>query len=154
MTLTGQDRAEIMDLCAKYNISTDNADVDSFMDCWSEEEGSNHVRFESPFGNFSSREEIRHFEQEHVTKGMAVGKRHLAFNIVVREGKDDNNNTAFVTSDLMVVETNEIPYIVATARYDDSKVIKTEKGWKFKYRNLKVDEGFAKLMAKAKHQEQ
>jgi hypothetical protein len=54
----------------------------------------------------------------------------------------------------MVVETNEIPYIVATARYDDSKVIKTEKGWKFKYRNLKVDEGFAKLMAKAKHQEQ
>ena len=152
MTLTGQDRAEIMDLCAKYNISTDNADVDSFMNCWSDEEGSNHVRFESPFGNFSSRDEIRHFEQEHVTKGMAVGKRHLAFNIVMREGKEDNN-TAFVTSDLMVVETKEIPYIVATARYDDSKVIKTDKGWKFKYRNLKVDEGFMKLMAKAKRQE-
>jgi hypothetical protein len=152
MTLTGQDRAEIMDLCARYNVSTDNADVDSFMNCWMEEGDSNHVKFESPFGNFSSREEIKHFEQEHVTKGMALGKRHLGFNIVIREGKDDNN-TAFVTNDLMVVETKDIPYIVATGRYDDSKVTKTDKGWKFQYRNLKVDEGFRKLMAKAKQQE-
>jgi hypothetical protein len=152
MTLTGQDRAEIMDLCARYNVSTDNADVDSFMNCWMEEGSGNNVRFESPFGNFNSREEIKHFEQEHVTKGMALGKRHLGFNIVIREGKDDNN-TAFVTNDLMVVETKEVPYIVATGRYDDSKVTKTDKGWKFQYRNLKVDEGFGKLMAKAKQQE-
>ena len=149
MTLTGQDRAEIMDLCARYNISTDNADVDSFMDCWMDDGRSSHVRFESPFGNFGSREEIRHFEQEHVTKGMAVGKRHLGFNIVIREGTGDNHNTAFVTNDLIVVETKDIPYIVATGRYDDSKVIKTDKGWKFEYRNLKVDDGFMKLMAKA-----
>ena len=154
MTLTGQDRVEIMDLCARYNISTDNADVDGFMDCWVEEGNGNHVRFESPFGNFDSREKIRNFEQEHVTTGGAVGKRHLGSNIVIKEGKDEVVNTAFVTNDLIVVEARDIPYVVATARYNDSKVIKTDKGWKFSYRNLKVDEGFMKAMAREQQKPQ
>jgi hypothetical protein len=154
MTLTGQDRVEIMDLCARYNISTDNADVDGFMDCWVEEGNENYVRFESPFGNFDSREEIRTFEQEHVTTGGAVGKRHLGSNIVIKEGKDEVVNTAFVTNDLIVVEARDIPYVVATARYNNSKVIKTDKGWKFSYRNLKVDEGFMKAMAREQQKPQ
>jgi len=40
----------------------------------------------------------------------------------------------------------DIPQIVATGRYDKSRVVKTDKGWKFKSRSLKVDEGFFKLM--------
>lgn len=146
MNLTAEDRTEIIDLVSRYNIFTDNADVDGFMSCWMGEEDS--VRFDSPFGNFNSREEIRKFEHEHVTKGMAVGKRHLAFNISIKKG--DKDNEALVTSDLMVVEVKDIPYIVATARYDNSIVVNTEKGWKFLYRKLKVDDGFTKLMAKMK----
>jgi len=36
--------------------------------------------------------------------------------------------------------------IVATGRYNNSKVVKTSKGWKFKWRKLDIDSGFFKLM--------
>jgi hypothetical protein len=47
---------------------------------------------------------------------------------------------------MLVIRVADIPQIVATGRYDKSVVVKTEQGWKFKHRSLKVDEGFFKLM--------
>jgi hypothetical protein len=47
---------------------------------------------------------------------------------------------------MLVIQVADIPRVVATGRYDKSVVVKTEKGWKFKSRALKVDEGFFKLM--------
>jgi hypothetical protein len=47
---------------------------------------------------------------------------------------------------MLVIRVADIPQIVATGRYDKSRVVKTDKGWKFKSRSLKVDEGFFKLM--------
>ncbi len=139
--LTPADRLEILDLCARYNTCTDDKDVDGFMDCWADE-----VLFESPFGTFDSREALRAFEDEHVNRGMAVGKRHLGLNVSIMDGGE---GVAYVTADLMVVEVADAPRIVATVRYNGSKVVKTPKGWRFTHRKLELDPGFMKLMGSA-----
>jgi hypothetical protein len=146
MALTAEDKQEIMDLCARYYISTDEKDVDGFMDCWVDGD----IRFESIFGDFTDHQSLRDFEDEHVHRGGAVGKRHLLGNVHVRDGEDDQ--TAFVTSYMIVFEVDEIPSIVATGIYRDSRVEKTPKGWKFRHRKLEVDPGFQKLMQRQKTQ--
>ncbi len=143
MSLSSEDRLAIMDLCARYYVSTDEADVDAFMDCWVDGE----VLFESPFGSFRTRQELRAFEDEHVNRGMAIGKRHLLNNVVIKPGKSDDS--ALVTTYMTVIEVNDIPHIVATGIYRDSLVVRTPSGWKFKHRKLDIDPGFAKLMQQA-----
>lgn len=49
---------------------------------------------------------------------------------------------------MLVFEVAEIPYLVATGRYNDSVVVKTENGWKFRWIKLDIDSGFFKLMEK------
>lgn len=142
MGLTLEDKFDIQQLCAKYYVSTDEKDVDGFMDCWID---SDEIVFESEFGDFKGRKEIRDFEDNHVNRGMAVGKRHLLGNVIIEEGDDDR--TAFVTSYLVVMEVADIPHIVATAIYRRSKAVKTDLGWKFVHRKMDVDEGFRKLLA-------
>ena len=49
---------------------------------------------------------------------------------------------------MLVFELAEIPFLVATGRYNDSLVVKAENGWKFKWQKLDMDSGFFKLMQK------
>lgn len=140
--LTADDRLEILDLCSRYYISTDEKDVDGFMDCWVLDDD---IVFNSAFGNFKGRAAIRTFEDEHVHRGMAIGKRHLLSNVSIRPGVQANQ--ALVTSYLTVVEVVEVPQIIATAIYRDSLVEKTDAGWKFRQRTMDVDPGFQKVMA-------
>lgn len=142
MPLTADDRIEIHELCARYYVSTDEKDVDGFMACWADHDD---ISFESVFGSFRGRAALRAFEDEHVHRGMAVGKRHLLGNVIVREG--ETADRARVTSYLMVVEVADIPHIVATAIYRDSEVVRTPQGWRFVSRRMEVDAGFQKLMA-------
>lgn len=144
-TLTADDRLEILDLCARYYISTDEADVDGFMACWADDDD---ITFKSAFGDFQGRDAIRRFEDEHVHRGMAVGKRHLLTNVVIRPG---GPGRALVTSYLAVVEVVEVPSIIATAIYRDSVAEKTAAGWRFRERAMAVDPGFQKVMAGATH---
>lgn len=141
MTLTAHDRMEILDLCARYYISTDEADVDGFMACWVDDDD---IVFDSAFGTFHGRAEIREFEREHVTTGMAVGRRHLLGNVSIRRGEDAD--TALVTSYLVVMEVAKLPRIIATAIYRDSRVERTDDGWRFRRRRMDVDPGFAVFM--------
>jgi hypothetical protein len=143
MSLTAEDRLEIHDLCARYYITTDEADVDGFMKCWTED---TDILFESEFGTFRGPEQIRAFEDEHVHRGMAIGKRHLLGNVSIREGEDAN--TAYVTSYMLVMEVADEPHIVATAIYRDSKAVRTADGWRFRHRRMAVDPGFGKLVAR------
>ena len=142
------DELEIRNLVARYNLTTDNADADGFMDCWvSPEEFGGYES--GPFGTMNTWQELYDFELHHVGEGgMANGKRHQVTNILI---EPISPTEAYVTTDLIVLETKEIPSIIATGRYDRSLVVKTNNGWRFKSRNLKVDEGFFKLM---KQQEQ
>lgn len=143
MNLTSQDLLEIHNLVARYCLTTDNKDVDGFMDCWVEPE-----KFEGydsgAFGHMQTWDEMRNFEAHHVGQGgMANGKRHQALNILVEPVSD---NEVRVTHDMIVLEVANIPGLVATGRYDNSKVVKTNKGWKFAFRKLDVDSGFFNLM--------
>ena len=142
MTLTADDRLALHDLCARYYVSTDEADVDGFIACWAD---SDDIRFESAFGTFTGRQAIRTFEDEHVHRGMAVGKCHVLSNVVIRAGATPDD--ALTTSYLVVLEVVDVPHIVATAIYRDSRAVRTPAGWKFVFRRMDVDPGFQKLMA-------
>ncbi len=143
-TITSADYWEIHNLISRYTLTTDNADPDGFMDCWvtPEEFGG----YESgAFGNMRTWQELYDFEKHHVSPGgSAVGNRHQATNVFIEAVSDTE---AHVTHDMIVIRVADVPQILATGRYDKSVVVKTNKGWKFKYRALKVDEGFFKLMA-------
>ncbi|MEZ6187389.1 MAG: nuclear transport factor 2 family protein [Planctomycetota bacterium] len=141
MPLSALDRLEIQDLCARYYVSTDEKDVDGFMDCWVEDDD---ITFNSAFGNFQGRAAIREFEDEHVHRGMAIGKRHLLGNVIIRPGELPNQ--ALVTTYMVVMEVVDVPHIVATAIYRDSVAEKTAQGWRFRSRSMDVDPGFQKLM--------
>ena len=142
-TLTTQDILDIQNLVADYCITTDNKDADAFMECWvSAEEFDGYDS--GAFGNMQTWDELYAFEKEHVGPGgMAQGKRHQSTNISIKTVSDSE---ALVTNDMIVLEVAGIPMVVATGRYDDSLVVKTAKGWKFKRRTLEVDTGFFKLM--------
>jgi hypothetical protein len=141
-TLTAEDRLDIHDLCARYYISTDEKDVEGFMDCWVPDDD---IVFKSAFGDFAGRDAVRQFEHEHVHRGMAVGKRHLLSNVSIRPASRPDQ--ALVTTYLTVVEVVEEPRIIATAIYRDSVAEKTSAGWRFRERAMDVDPGFQKVMA-------
>jgi hypothetical protein len=107
MALSTQDRHEILDLCARYFISTDEKDVDGYMDCWVDDDD---ISPESVFGNLKGRKPFRDFMDEHVIRGIGVGKRHLLSNTSIRDGEDDR--TAYVTSYMVVIDVDNIPNIV------------------------------------------
>ena len=122
MHLTTQDLLEIQNLIATYCIVTDNKDVDGFMNCWvSPAEFGGYDS--GAFGNMKTWEELRAFETHHVgAGGNANGKRHQATNIIITPVSD---NEVRVTHDMLVLEVADVPYVVATGRYNNSIVVKT-----------------------------
>jgi hypothetical protein len=145
MNLTLQDLLEIQNLVTTYCIATDNKDVDAFMNCWvSPTEFGGYDS--GAFGYMKTWEELRDFEAHHVGEGGgANGKRHQATNVVITPISDVEVS---ITHDMLVLEVAEIPMLVATGRYNQSQVVKTNSGWKFKFRRLEVDPGFFKLLQK------
>lgn len=141
MNFTTKDFLEIHNLVAMYCLATDNKDVDGFMDCWVEPQ--EFKGYDSgAFGHMQTWEDLRAFEAHHVGPGgTANGKRHQATNIHIEPVSD---NEVLVTHDMIVLEVDNTPAVVATGRYNQSKVVKTSRGWKFQYRKLEVDSGFFK----------
>ncbi len=143
MNISTQDLLEIQNLIATYTVATDNKDVNGFMNCWvSPEEFGGYDS--GAFGNMKTWEELKAFEAHHVGEGgNANGKRHMVTNLIIQPV---NETEVSVTHDMIVLEVAAIPYVVASGRYNNSKVVKTSNGWKFKWRKLDVDSGFFKLM--------
>jgi len=137
--ISANDELEIRNLVTRYCLTTDNADADSFMQCWVE--AADFGGYDSgAFGNMKTWDELYEFEKHHVGPGgMANGKRHQATNIHVEAV---SANEALVTHDLQVIEVEQEPRLIATGRYDKSQVVRTPKGWRFKRRTLHVDKGF------------
>jgi hypothetical protein len=141
--MTTKDVLEIQNLVAAYCVTTDNADVDGFMNCWvtKEEFGGYNS---GAFGKCDTWQALKDFETHHVGPGgNANGKRHQATNTIIKEV---NENEVLVTNDMLVFEVANIPMLVATGRYNDSVVVRTENGWKFKSRILDIDAGYFKLL--------
>jgi hypothetical protein len=141
------DYAEIQNLTALYCVTTDNADADGFMALWVEP--ADFGGYDSgAFGKMDTWQAMYEFEKHHVGPGgMANGKRHQATNVVI---EPISATEAHVTNDMLVFEVADVPYLMATGRYNKSVVVKTDKGWKFKRRTLDIDSGFFKLMEKLK----
>jgi hypothetical protein len=149
--ITFEDHFEIVNLVARYCVTTDNADPDAFMRLWvsSEQFGG----YDSgAFGSMKTWEELYAFEKHHVGPGGgANGKRHQATNLVI---EPVSAAEVHVTHDLLVLEIAEIPRLIATGRYDRSVVVKTPEGWRFKARKLHVDPGYFRLMEQQQQREQ
>jgi hypothetical protein len=143
MKITAEDFLEIQNLVTTYCVATDNKDVEAFMNCWVEPDEFGGYD-SGAFGHMKTWQELKDFEAHHVGPGGdANGKRHQATNLVISPVSDNEVN---VTHDMLVIEVDSIPAIIATGRYDDSIVVKTSKGWKFRFRKLHIDAGFFKLM--------
>lgn len=141
--ITFEDHLAIQNLIAEYFISTDNADADAFMTTWVGPEEFGGYNSEA-FGDLPTWQAMYDYEKHHVGPGgMANGKRHQVTNVHI---KPISATEVHVTHDLIVLEVADIPTIIATGRYNDSVVVKTDLGWKFKRRTLQVDSGFFKLM--------
>lgn len=145
MPLSADDRLAITDVHARYYIATDEKDLAGFLACWVDDDD---IVFESVFGNFTGRKAIYDFEDEHVHRGMAIGKRHFLANVSIIEG--ETSDIAYATSYMTVVDVVNAPAIVATGIYRNSKLERTSDGWKFRHRQLDVDPGFQKLMEQQK----
>ncbi|MDH4449028.1 MAG: nuclear transport factor 2 family protein [Rhodoferax sp.] len=143
--LAPADYADIQNLVALYCITTDNADADAFMRLWVEP--TEFGGYDSgAFGKMDTWQAMYEFEKHHVGPGgMANGKRHQSTNIVI-EGVSATE--ALVTNDMLVFEVADVPFLMASGRYNKSVVVKTAAGWKFKRRTLDIDSGFFKLMEK------
>jgi hypothetical protein len=146
-----EDHFEIVNLVARYCVTTDNADPDAFMRCWvpADQFGG----YDSgAFGSMKTWQELYEFEKHHVGPGGgANGKRHQATNVII---EPTSATEAHVTHDLLVLEIAEEPRLIATGRYDRSVVVKTPQGWRFKSRKLHVDPGYFRLMEKLQPQGQ
>lgn len=142
MKITSEDYIEIKNLVVSYFITTDNADADGFMECWvSPEEFAGYDS--GSFGHMSTWQELYEFEKEHVQPGgMANGMRHQATNVHITPVSE---NEVEITHDMVVINVVDEPRIVATGRYDKSVAVRTDAGWRFKFRQLTVDPGFFKL---------
>lgn len=141
--ITPADYIEIQNLVAMYCITTDNADADAFMRLWVEP--AEFGGYDSgAFGKMDTWQAMYEFEKHHVGPGgMANGKRHQSTNVLIEAV---SATEALVTNDMLVLEVAAVPCLMATGRYNDSVVVKTDKGWKFKRRTLDIDPGFFKLM--------
>jgi hypothetical protein len=143
--ITSADFAEIQNLVTRYCITTDDADADAFMALWVDP--PDFGGYDSgAFGKMDTWQAMYEFEKHHVGPGgMANGKRHQSTNIVI---EPMSATEVHVTNDMLVFEVAQVPYLMATGRYNKSIVVKTAKGWKFKRRTLAIDPGFFKLMEK------
>ena len=141
--LTAIDILELQNLVARYCQTTDNSDVQGFMNCWVEPDAFGGYD-SGAFGNLRTWQELSDFEAKHVSpSGLAHGKRHQPTNVLI---EPISASEAHITHDLVVLEVLEVPRVVATGRYNKSVVVKTASGWRFKRRTFALDPGFLKSM--------
>lgn len=131
--LTAADRVEIQELCARYDQTVDDSDVDGWVALFTEE-GS----FESPMGTATGHDELRTFLQGYLGSGATHSARH-ATGVHVTEG---DGTTARHTGYLTVYETHGDAGVVATGVYTD-ELRKVDGQWKLAHRQLSVDPSFS-----------
>ncbi len=132
-TLAASDRIEIQELCARYDQTVDNGDVDGWVSLFTED-----GTFESPMGAATGHDELRAFLRGYLDSGATRSARH-ATGVHVTEG---DGTTARHTGYLTVYETHGDAGVVATGVYTD-ELAKVDGGWKLTHRQLSVDPSFS-----------
>lgn len=112
------------------------------MDCWVGSDDFTGYDL-GAMGMLNTWEEMREFISQHYVGALAKGKRHICTNVKINP---TSSTEVLVTHDMIVVEIADKPTVFITGRYNDSLVVKTNQGWKFKCRKIDLDSGSLKLL--------
>jgi ketosteroid isomerase-like protein len=116
----------IKQLTHRYNLAFDYGDVSGYLDTWSEDgffERSN-----------AGRAYQGHAQLEELVREFPVDGRHLSTNFIVEVDGD----TATASSYLLYLDKSAGFAVSMFGVYAD-KLVRTDTGWKFSERRLKVD---------------
>jgi ketosteroid isomerase-like protein len=138
MALSLEDRLLAHELLARLDHAVDAQDWDAYLGHFTSD-----ARMEPGFAPpVEGHAAIRSFLV--ATEGGTRGKRHIASNVVL----DDRGDHVRATSYLLVVEREDIPKVVATARIVDA-LVKIDGGLKVHRRAVEVDPGMFKAFEAA-----
>lgn len=129
-TITIEDKIDIQELIAKYNIALDNKNIDDWTNTWTDD-----GVWSTPFGEAKGKTELKNMINQ-VTNEFASGKRHLSTNIIIQ---DAPNNMTTAKSYLIVTEAKKNPEVVASGAYIDTLKKDANSKWKFVQRRLEID---------------
>lgn len=138
MALDIADRLTIHELIARLDHAVDAQAWDDYLSHF-DPEATMDPGFAPPV---SGREAIRAFLVQ--TEGGTRGKRHVASNVVV----DGSGSEAVATSYLVVIEREDIPRVVATARIVDT-LVRRDGRWLVARHQVSVDPGMFKAFQAA-----
>ncbi len=139
MSLSAEDRFEILQLPIIVAAAMDDRDAQAFTDCWTDD-----TYFDYNGTIYNSKAEVSSYAEEHMKSDEAKGKRHFALNIRFKEILDDK---VTLKSNLLMLEAEQIPSVIATGEIEE-ELVRTQSGWKFSKRIFRLDPGFQKLMEK------
>jgi len=129
-TITIEDKINIQELIAKYNVALDNKNIDEWTNTWTDD-----GVWSTPFGEAKGKTELKNMINQ-VTNEFASGKRHLSTNIII---EDAPNNMTTAKSYLIVTEAKKNPEVVASGAYIDTLKKDANSKWKFVQRRLEID---------------
>jgi hypothetical protein len=131
--ITADDYFEIQNLVARYFLTIDDGDAEGFMNCWVGP--GDFELYASPLGRITDWHELNTLIQKITAPdGFEKNQRHFSANLSI---KPVSPTKVLVAHDMMVCDVSGEPKIVAIGRYNDTVVVKTDKGWKFKSRAVK-----------------
>lgn len=135
MALSIEDRLIAHELLARLDHAVDAQDWDAYLAHFTPDARMD-PGFASPVEGLAA---IRGFLV--ATEGGTRGKRHIASNVVL----DDRGDHIVATSYLLVVEREDIPKVVATARIIDT-LVKHDGRLRVRSHQVAVDPGMFKAM--------
>jgi ketosteroid isomerase-like protein len=138
MTLALEDRLTLHELLARLDHAVDSQDWDGYLAHFTPDAVMD-PGFAPPV---SGRDAIRGFLV--ASEGGTRGKRHVASNVFI----DGSAAEAVVSSYLVVIEREDLPQVVATARIVDT-VVKQGGAWKVARHQVAVDPGMFKAFQAA-----
>ena len=138
MALTIDDRLLAHDLLARLDHAVDAQDWDAYLAHFTPDARMD-PGFAPPVEGLAA---IRGFLV--ATEGGTRGKRHVASNLVL----DDRGDHVVATSYLVVIEREDVPKVVATARIVDT-LVKQAGALKVREHRVEVDPGMFKAFAAA-----
>ncbi len=130
--LSAEDRLEIRELIARYNVAIDDGDAEGWASMFTED-----GVFDGIVGRFEGREEIAGFCRRYSTEPKYADFRacqHWVDNVVIEGGGDEATLRA---DHLMVQPTAEGGRILLVARYDD-EVRRVDGRWLFARRHVRT----------------
>jgi ketosteroid isomerase-like protein len=133
-TITIDDKINIHELIAKYNLAIDNKNIDEWTNTWADD-----GIWTTTFGEAKGKTELKNMVNQ-ITNEFASGKRHVSTNIVIEDASSSNNGSiANAKSYLTVIDAQNTSEVVATGVYSDTLRKDGSGKWKFFQRQLDID---------------